>query len=162
MYIHIIASICILLSSCTCCGSLWVCRCSLVSPSRWARNSASHPTWTPHEPPPWRYLSLCPVRGPNNVVPGGSRSHQAFWSRYQLLAKWWNLPGLVHCVVHVVLPTESCLLPFHSLRHHCLFPGRHRPVSSSVPCLAQAMLHRWSLFSARPAHPWMSAQGSPR
>ena len=43
-----------------------------------------------------------------------------FWSRHQLLAIWDYVPGLVHCVVHVVLPMESCLFSFPSVRQHCL------------------------------------------
>ena len=43
-----------------------------LSPSRWAQSSASHSKWTPRDPPLWDYLSVCPVRGPYNVSPGGA------------------------------------------------------------------------------------------
>ena len=83
------------------------------------------------------------------VSPGGSRSHQARRSRGWLLAKWFYMPGHVHRGVHVVLPTDSCLLPLLSLRYHCWSPVRHRTVPP---------FENWLLFQRGQSHPRVSTR----
>ena len=61
------------------------------------------------------------------VSPCGCRLLQARRSHDLLLAQWFFMPGHVRRGVHVVLPTDSCLLPLPSLRYHCWLPVRHRP-----------------------------------
>ena len=53
----------------------------------------------------WRVLSHSCLLGKNNCSLLHVCPDTSCWP------SWVYVPGLIHCVVHVVLPTESCLLP---------------------------------------------------
>ena len=100
--------------------------------------------WTAHYPPSYSYLFACSIPWWFIVSLGGSRSHQARRSHDWLLAKRFYMPGHAHRGVHVVLPTDSCLLPLPSLWYHCWSPVRHR----SVP-----PVQNWLFFQLGQSHP---------